>query len=102
MVGYRGKRLIDLTLVVLSAPLWAPLMLAVTLLVWVVEGRPVFFRQLRAGLSERPFRMWKFRTMSDARTADGSLLGDEARTTTLGRFLRGSSLDEVPELFNVL
>jgi lipopolysaccharide/colanic/teichoic acid biosynthesis glycosyltransferase len=75
------------------------------LLVWRVRrelGSPVFFCQMRPGLHGRPFRMIKFRTMTDARASDGRLLPDADRLTAFGRFLRASSLDELPELWNVL
>ena len=65
-------------------------------------GSPVFFRQLRPGLRNRPFMMVKFRTMTDARGPDGALLPDAERLTDFGRFLRAASLDELPELWNVI
>ncbi len=74
-------------------------------LIWQVRrklGSPVFFRQVRPGLQGRPFTMVKFRTMTDARDSHGQLLPDADRLTTFGRFLRASSLDELPELWNVL
>ena len=90
------KRLFDILLVLLALPLWLPLLGIVALVVLAVEGRPVFFRQERAGKGGRPFRMLKLRTM---RTGEGT---DEERLTRLGRFLRASSLDELPELLHVL
>ena len=90
------KRLFDILLVLLALPLWLPLLGIVALIVLCVEGRPVFFRQERAGKGGRPFRMLKLRTM---RAGDGT---DEKRLTRLGRFLRASSLDELPELLHVL
>lgn len=90
------KRLFDILLVLLALPLWLPLLGIVALVVLAVEGRPVFFRQERAGKAGRPFRMLKLRTM---RTGEGT---DEERLTRLGRFLRASSLDELPELLHVL
>jgi sugar transferase EpsL len=65
-------------------------------------GAPVFFRQERPGLRGVPFRLWKFRTMSDARAPDGSLLPDDERLTAVGKFIRSTSLDELPQLLNVL
>ena len=100
--GYRGKRLLDLALAVPALMLLAPVMLAVAGLVAWRLGRPVLFRQLRPGLRGRLFTLYKFRTMTDGRDAAGRLLPDAERLTRLGRLLRGLSLDELPELFNVL
>lgn len=97
----RGKRLFDIALLVLSLPLALPLLLAIALVVRIGLGSPVFFVQTRAGLRGRSFRMIKFRSMTDARGADGALLPDAQRLTALGRALRSSSLDELPELINV-
>jgi lipopolysaccharide/colanic/teichoic acid biosynthesis glycosyltransferase len=74
----------------------------VAVLVRIYHGRPALFGQERPGLRGQPFRIFKFRTMTNSRSADGRLLPDEQRLTPLGRFLRASSLDEFPELFNVL
>jgi lipopolysaccharide/colanic/teichoic acid biosynthesis glycosyltransferase len=74
----------------------------IALLVWRTMGRPVLFRQARPGLHGKPFVMYKFRTMRDLRDAEGNLLPDEARLTPFGRWLRTTSLDELPELVNVL
>jgi lipopolysaccharide/colanic/teichoic acid biosynthesis glycosyltransferase len=100
--GYRGKRLLDLALVTLAAPLWLPALGALALLVRSRLGSPVFFRQVRPGRGGEPFTLIKFRTMSDERASDGALLPDARRLTSLGRFLRSTSLDELPELVNVL
>jgi len=70
--------------------------------VLLTMGRPVLFRQQRPGLRGKPFTLYKFRTMRDARTASGELLPDDLRLTTFGKWLRSTSLDELPELFNVL
>ena len=81
---------------------FSPLLLAVAILVRLKLGSPVLFIQERPGLRARPFRMVKFRTMTDARGPDGELLPDEQRLTSFGRFLRATSLDEFPEMWNVL
>lgn len=86
----------DIVLVLVAAPLWVPVMAVTALLVRIKMGKPVFFRQERAGRNGKPFRIFKFRTMRDG---EGT---DEERLTPFGRFLRASSLDEVPELINVL
>jgi lipopolysaccharide/colanic/teichoic acid biosynthesis glycosyltransferase len=97
-----AKRLFDLLLTLLCLLLLFPLLAVLALLVVLVHGRPVIFTQLRPGYRGRPFRMYKFRSMNDARGTDGKLLPDEDRLTPFGRFLRASSLDELPELINVL
>lgn len=96
------KRGIDLLLATLSLIVLSPVLLFLVLLIARSMGRPVIFTQLRPGLGGRPFRMYKFRTMSDRRDADGTLLQDAARLTRLGQWLRSTSLDELPELWNVL
>jgi len=90
------KRLFDLVLVVLAAPVWVPVVAVVALTALVVQGRPVFFTQLRAGRGGRPFRLYKFRSMRPGVGADAE------RLTRFGRWLRATSLDELPELINVL
>lgn len=97
-----SKRLFDLCLTIPLLVLISPILLIVALAVWVVHGWPVFFTQTRPGYGGKPFRLIKFRTMTDARDAQGNLLPDAERLTPLGRFLRATSLDEWPELFNVL
>jgi len=97
-----SKRLFDLLAASLGLLVISPVLLAVAILVRIYHGSPVLFGQKRPGLHGQPFRIFKFRTMTDARAADGSPLPDEQRLTRLGRFLRASSLDELPELFNVL
>ena len=81
---------------------FAPLLFVVAILVRLKLGSPVLFIQERPGLRARPFRMVKFRTMTDERGPDGELLPDERRLTSFGKFLRASSLDEFPEMWNVL
>ena len=102
MTAYHGKRALDLALILLSSPLWVPLLLIVALLVRIRLGSPVFFRQTRIGLRDREFKLIKFRTMSDARNDAGELLPDEERLAPFGNWLRSTSLDELPELLNVL
>ena len=97
-----GKRLFDLALVIPALLVLAPVLLGVALLVRRRLGSPVLFRQERPGLGGKPFVMLKFRTMTDARDAAGALLPDEARTHPFGQMLRRTSLDELPELLNVL
>lgn len=96
------KRSFDLALGVPAALLLLLVALTIALLVRILLGSPVLFRQQRPGLGGRPFDMFKFRSMSDARDADGKLLPDDMRLGRFGRWLRASSLDELPELYNVL
>jgi lipopolysaccharide/colanic/teichoic acid biosynthesis glycosyltransferase len=96
------KRIIDLAVVALSAPLWMPLLVVVALLVRWRIGRPVLFRQPRPGLNGRLFTILKFRTMIDAFDADGHPLPDPERLTAFGQFLRSTSLDELPSILNLL
>lgn len=96
------KRGLDLVGTVLALPVLAPVAVLVALLVRLFLGRPVLFRQTRPGRDGEPFTLLKFRTMTDARNEDGGLLPDTERLTRLGRFLRATSLDELPELVNVL
>ena len=102
MPSYRGKRALDLAIVLLASPIWLPLLLVVAVAVRLRLGSPVFFRQARAGLNDRSFELLKFRTMTDDRDANGHLLPDAQRLTSFGRWLRSTSLDELPELVNVL
>ncbi len=96
------KRTFDVFLVVLAVPFWLPAVALLAVLVRLKLGTPVFFRQKRPGLNGAIFEMIKFRTMTDARDAQGQLLPDEVRLTSFGKFLRSTSLDELPELWNVL
>jgi len=96
------KRLFDMLVAGAALVLLAPVIALIALIVLAAFGRPVLFRQMRPGLHGRPFAMIKFRTMSDARDADGRLLPDEARLGRTGRILRALSLDELPELVNVV
>jgi lipopolysaccharide/colanic/teichoic acid biosynthesis glycosyltransferase len=97
-----GKRCVDLALTIPAVMVLAPVMLVLAGLVRWRLGAPVFFRQRRPGWRGQPFTVIKFRTMTDGRDASGKLLPDAKRLTPFGRFLRATSLDELPELFNVL
>ena len=97
-----GKRLVDVLLVVITSPFWIAGMLVVAILVRMRLGAPVFFRHSRPGLHGQPFTLIKFRTMRDERDTNGDLLPDAQRLTNFGRWLRSTSLDELPEIFNVL
>jgi len=96
------KRAFDLLVTLPLTLLLTPVMLIVALLVRIKLGKPVLFSQKRPGLNCRIFTLYKFRTMNDARDAEGKLLPDGERLTRFGRLLRSASLDELPELFNVL
>jgi len=97
-----NKRLLDLLLVILGLALLLPVIGVLAMLVRLRLGRPVFFGQIRPGLHGQPFTIYKFRTMTDNRDDDGTLLPDEQRLTPFGRLLRSTSMDELPELLNVL
>lgn len=97
-----GKRAFDLVAASVGLILLAPLLAALAALVRARLGSPVLFRQVRPGYRGRPFTLTKFRTMRDVRDADGRLVGDAERLTGFGRLLRSTSLDELPELWNVL
>lgn len=102
--GYRllGKRLLDLFFSLFAVILCSPLLVVITLLVRIKLGSPVVYCQKRPGLHGRPFTLLKFRTMIDTYNIEGNTLPDEERLTEFGRFLRSTSLDELPEFFNVL
>ncbi|MBO9325457.1 MAG: sugar transferase [Roseiflexus sp.] len=102
MYRYHLKRVFDLCVASIALVTLAPLLLILATLVRIRLGAPVIFRQQRPGLHGRPFTMLKFRSMTNARDAEGNLLPDEQRLTPFGRFLRSSSLDELPELINVI
>lgn len=97
-----GKRIFDLLAASLGLIVISPIIFLIAILVRVFLGTPILFRQQRPGFKGRPFYIYKFRTMTDARGPDGNLLPDSARLTRFGRFLRSLSLDELPELFNIL
>lgn len=96
------KRILDLMLSIPTFFLLAPLMILIAGVIRLTMGKPVFFRQSRPGLYGESFRIYKFRTMLDLFDKRGFLLKDSARLTRVGKFLRSTSLDELPELFNIL
>ena len=96
------KRLFDFLVSLIGLLLLWPLLLTVAVLIRIKLGSPIFFRQQRPGLHETPFFVYKFRTMRNSVDADGVMLSDDQRMTKLGTFLRTTSLDELPELWNVL
>ena len=96
------KRLLDLLITIPGIILFSPLLGLVALMVWLRFGLPVLFRQVRPGYRGEPFTIYKFRTMTNSYDENGELLPDSDRLTRLGRFLRSLSLDELPELINVL
>lgn len=96
------KRPMDLVLSLIAIVLLIPVFIIVAILVKTKLGSPVLFKQERPGLNEKIFKMYKFRTMTDERDESGILLPDAIRLTTFGKFLRSTSLDELPELFNIL
>ncbi|HVN16568.1 MAG TPA: sugar transferase [Anaerolineales bacterium] len=97
-----SKRIFDITVSGIGLLIASPFMLIIALLVRIFLGTPILFRQQRPGLKGKPFYIYKFRTMTDRLGPDGKLLPDSERLTPLGRFLRALSLDELPELFNIL
>ncbi len=97
-----SKRLFDLLATGSGLVVISPFLLVTALLVWIFHGGRILFSQKRPGYKGRPFYIYKFRTMNERHSPDGSLLPDAERLTPLGRFLRSTSLDELPELFNVL
>lgn len=97
-----SKRLFDLLCVSLGLLPLLPILILIATLVRLLLGSPVIFCQIRPGLHGKPFRMYKFRTMNNGKDTEGNLLPDEERLTKLGKFLRSTSLDELPELLNVL
>jgi sugar transferase EpsL len=97
-----SKRLLDLTLTLPGFLVLSPLLLIIAILVGLNYGRPVIFRQKRPGYLGKPFWLYKFRTMTNDRDGDNNLLPDNERITRLGHFLRSYSLDELPELINIL
>ena len=96
------KRFLDIVLSAGAIVVLSPVMAVTAILVWIKLGSPVIFKQKRPGKDEKIFEMYKFRSMTDARDKNGELLPDEVRLTSFGKKLRASSLDELPELFNIL
>ena len=97
-----SKRIFDLILTSLGLIILSPIILLTAILVRIFLGTPVLFRQTRPGYKGTPFTVYKFRTMTDAHDAQGNLLSDDNRLTRFGKLLRSISLDELPELFNIL
>jgi lipopolysaccharide/colanic/teichoic acid biosynthesis glycosyltransferase len=96
-----GKRLLDILASGLGLLFLSPVFLLIGITVWIKLGRPIFFSQVRPGYLAMPFTMLKFRTMKNDKNDQGELLSDEKRITSFGQWLRSTSLDELPELFNV-
>lgn len=96
------KRPMDLILSLIAIIVLSPILLVVAILVRIKLGSPIIFKQKRPGLNEKIFTLYKFRTMTDERDKFGELMPDSVRLTKFGRFLRSTSLDELPELFNIL
>ena len=96
------KRILDFILSLLAIIILSPVMLIIYILVRIKLGKPAIFKQQRPGKNEKIFTLYKFRTMTDEKDEDGNLLPDEKRLTKFGKMLRSTSLDELPELFNIL
>jgi len=96
------KEIFDKTLALLLLILFSPIFFILSLLIYLTMGKPIFFRQERPGLNGKIFKIYKFRTMSNERDENGELLSDEKRLKGIGKFIRSTSLDELPQLINVL
>ena len=96
------KRFMDFLIAALSIIIFSPLLILLAILVRIKLGGPVIFKQERPGLNGKVFKLYKFRTMTDAKDENGNLLDDEYRLTSFGKKLRSTSLDELPELYNIL
>ena len=96
------KRIFDFLLSLVLIIVFSPLLLIISLLVLIFLGRPIIFKQQRPGKNEKIFNIYKFRTMTNKKDKNGNLLPDSERLTKFGKFLRNTSLDELPELFNIL
>lgn len=101
---YNGfiKRLIDITLAIIAIIVLWPVILIIALLIKIKLGSPIIFKQNRPGINEKLFTMYKFRTMTDKKNSNGELLDDSQRMTKFGKILRTTSLDELPELINII
>jgi sugar transferase EpsL len=97
-----SKRIFDLLVTILGLVISLPLLLIISLLVWIFLGTPILFLQKRPGYKGQPFMTYKFRTMTERKGSDGDLLPDSDRLPSFGRFLRSTSLDDLPQLWNVL
>ncbi|MFC2171111.1 sugar transferase [Acidobacteriota bacterium] len=102
VVKWRGKRLFDFFIASMSLCLLLPAIFIIIFIIRLTMGKPAFFRQARPGAFGRPFTLYKFRTMTDERGHDGTVLVDRDRLTPIGKMLRSTSLDELPELWNVI
>lgn len=102
MYRYFLKRFFDFIISLLAILILSPVLLILSVVVWINMGWPIFFAQKRVGKKGKIFTMYKFRTMNNKKDSNGNLLPDEQRVTKFGRFLRSTSLDELPELFNIL
>jgi sugar transferase EpsL len=96
------KRLLDIILSVAILLISSPIILIVSLIIWITHGRPIFFYHERPGIQGKPFNLIKFRSMQNATDKNGNLLPDSERITRFGQFIRKTSIDELPELINVL
>ena len=96
------KRLMDVVCALLAITVFSPIYILVAVLVRVKLGSPIIFKQARPGLNEKIFTLYKFRTMTNKKDENGNLLPDDVRLTKFGRLLRKTSLDELPEAFNIL
>ena len=98
----KAKRAVDVLFSIIALVISLPIICLISILIYLTMGRPIFFKQVRPGLYGKPFVLYKFRTMLDLRDQTGKMLPDERRLTSFGRWLRSTSLDELPVLFNVL